>query len=192
VDPNAAQSATQVAPRTDLLDLIELADGGARLAGGNRGEAPPLPDGFRILRAEELSLTAEAGSLARDADYRVLGHAGWAQTGVDTDRSVALDLKYLGLTNPAGTVEFYIGRRRHVIVDLSYFDGTASFWSAPVAPGIAPLVYAESYRLQQEGNDLGDALTYFDHPMFGVLILIERAPAPQNPNGGDSAGGPAA
>jgi len=190
--PNADPGTTTIAPRTDSLDLIELEDSRARLAGRIAGGAPPLPGGFRILRADELTLTAAAESLARDADYRVLGHAGWVQTGVDTDRSVALDLKYLGITNPTGTVEFYIRRFRHVIVDLSYLDGNASFWSAPADPGLAPLVYAESYRLQEERNDLGDDPHHFDHPMFGMLIIIQRAPEPQSPNGGENAGGPAA
>ena len=192
VDPDAPSIATPTAPRTDSLELIELADDRARLAGRLAGSAPPLPGGFRILRADELTLTAAAQSLARDADYRVLGHAGWVQAGVDTDRSVALDLKYLGITNPAGTVEFYLRRFRHVIVDLSYLDGSASFWSAPADPGLAPLAYAESYRLQEERNDLGDDLTYLDHPIFGMLIIIQRAPEPASPNGGDNAGGPAA
>jgi hypothetical protein len=193
--PDAAQGIGQNAPsappRPDGLDLLELADDRAQAA-ARSGSTAPLPGGFRILRADELTLTADAARLARDADYRVLGHVGWAQTGVDTDRSVALDLRNFGITNPAGTVEFYLRRFRHVIVDLSYHDGSASFWSAPADPGLAPLAYAESYRLQEERNDLGDDLAYFDHPMFGVLILIQRAPEPRSPDGGAAAGGPAA
>ena len=186
------QNATPAAARRDSLDLIEQRDDGARAAGRSAGETDPMPGGFRILRADELTLAAEAARLARDADYRVLGHTGWEQTGVDTDRSVALDLKYLGIANPTGTVEFYLRRFRHVIVDLVYLDGSASLWSAPADPGLAPLVYAESYGIQEERNDLGDDLTYFDHPIFGVLILIQRAPEPQSPNDGANAGGPAA
>jgi hypothetical protein len=187
--PGAAPDATPP-PRTDGLELIELAEDRARAA-GRFVENAPLPGDFRILRADELALTAEAARLARAAGYRVLGHAGWAQTGVDTDRSVALDLKYLGITNPAGTVEFYLGRFRHVEVDMTYFDGGATFWSAPGEPGLAPLVYAESYRLQAVENDVRE-LRYIDHPLFGMLILIRPAPEPTSPGGANPAGGPAA
>ncbi len=192
--PNAVPEVTPNAtpPRTDGLDLIELADDGSPPARRFAGDTALLPDGFRILRADELTLTADATRLARDADYRVLGHVGWAQTGVDTDRSVALDLKYLGITNPAGTVEFYLRRFRHVIVDMNYFDGSATFWSAPADPGLAPFAFAESYRLQAERNDLRDSLEYIDHPLFGVLILIRQAPEPRDQGGAGAAGGPAA
>lgn len=189
--PGVDSNATPPQPRTDGLDLIEPAEGHARAAGGLAGGEVPLPAGFRLLRADELTLTAEASRLARDADYRVLGHAGWEQTGVDDDRSVAIDLKYLGITNPVGTVEFYLLRFRHVKVDLTYFDGSATFWTAPAEPGLAQLVFAESYRLQAVERDLRD-LRYVDHPLFGVLILIRPAPAPPNPGGENPAGGPAA
>ena len=179
-------------PRRDGLELIELADDRAPGAGRPSANAAPLPGGFRLLGADELTLTADAERMARDADYRVLGHVGWAQTGVDTDRSVALDLRHLGITNPAGTVEFYLRRFRHVIVDMTYFDGSATYWSSPADPGLSPFTFAESYRLQEERNDLRDSLEYVDHPLFGVLILIRPAPEPANPGGANAAGGPAA
>ena len=191
VGAGGGTNAVPLPPRRDGLELVELEDDRGPAAGRRAGDAAPLPGGFRLLRADELTLTAEAGRLARHANYRVLGHAGWAQIGVDTDRSVALDLKYLGITNPAGTVEFYLRRFRHVSVDITYFDGSATYWSAPADPGLAPLSYAESYRLQAEENDVRE-LRYVDHPLFGLLILIRPAPQPANPGGTNAAGGPAA
>lgn len=173
-----------------LLELIETATGRPPQARELAAAAAPLPDGFRILRADELELTADAARLSRGA-YRLLGHVGWEQTGVDTDRSTAIDLARLGITNPTGSLEFYIRRFRHVIVDLEYHDGRGSLWTADAGPGLTLLRYAESYRLQTEENSITD-LRYADHPLFGLLIWITRAPdpAPELPAG--APGGPAA
>lgn len=188
----AANPATAVPPPADRLELIERPDAGALSPGlPLPGGAGQLPDGFRILRADELALTAEAARLRRLAPYRVLGHVGWAQTGVDEDRAVAVDLSHAGITNPVGTITVWVGSIRHAILDLEYFAGSGSFWSVPADAGLAPLAFAESYRLQQETNEppLREA-RYIDHPMFGVLILVTPAPDPVPAVG--AGGGPAA
>jgi len=151
-----------------------------------------LPDQFRILSGSELELTSAYDTLRRLRAYRVLGHVGWAQTGVDSDRAVAIDLARLGITNPVGSIKLYLRRFLHVAVDLEYVDGRGSFWTAPAEFGLAPLSYAQSYRLTIERNAIRSSeLHYIDHPLFGILVRITPAPAPAAlPEGGD--GGPAA
>jgi hypothetical protein len=172
--------------------LIELAGTAVPAPGSTPPVAARLPDSFRILEPEELDLAEEAAQLRRLAPYRVLGHTGWAQTGVEENRAVPVDLKHLGITNPGGTIKFWIGAIRHAAVTLEYVDGSGSFWSAPADPGLAPLAYAESYHLEQESNDVLRDLWYVDHPMFGVLILVRVAPEPGEGRDVGAAGVPAA
>jgi hypothetical protein len=161
------------------------------------GEPPPdddavLPDGFRILTGDELELTAERQRLSRLRPYHVLGHVGWAQTGVDSDRSVAIDLTRLGLTNPAGTIEVYLRRFLHVKFDLELFDGQGTLWTAPGGFGLAPFQYAQSYRRVHEENAIRSGeLRYIDHPLFGVLIRITPAPEPEDETSAGAADRPA-
>lgn len=178
-------------PNTALEDRLVLIE---RDSAGDTAfaDAAVLPDGFRVLTADELELTEHRQRMARARPYRVLGHVGWAQTGVDTDRSVAVDLGWLGLTNPTGTVEFYLRRFRHVIVDLTWHDGQGSLWTLPEGLfGLTPFEYAESYRLETERNAIrGNELHYIDHPLFGMLIRITPAPEPE-PDDGTGGDGPA-
>jgi hypothetical protein len=144
------------------------------------------------LTAAELELGDAAARMNR-RPYSLLGHAGWVQAGVDTDRSVALDLRWLGITNPTGTIEVYARRFLHAVVDFNFYEGSGSFWTAPAGFAIAPLQYAESYAVKQEVNAIrsGDGTYYIDHPLFGVLIQIRRAPEPEEESGTPTAGGPA-
>lgn len=140
-----------------------------------------LPDGFRILAASELELGDAVAAMRRSRPYRVLGHVGWQQTGVDTDRSIRLDLKRLGITNPRGTIELYRRRFLHVVVDFEYFDGEGTFWQVPPGFGLAPLQYARRYQLADEANAIRSGeYWYIDHPMFGVLVRITPAPEPED------------
>lgn len=145
--------------------------------GAGRASDEVLPGDFRLLGRSELELGEAHARLGRLGAYAVLAHAGWAQAGVDTDRSVALDLKHLGITNPTGTVEVSLRRFLRVALDLEYFDGSGTFWEPAELPGLAPLDYAASYRLTTERTAIRrDDLHYIDHPLFGVLVRITRAP----------------
>lgn len=161
----------------DGLELIDTRAG--------RGTIPAaasedVPEGFRLLAADELQLNDIHASMNRLRAYTVLGHAGWAQAGVDTDRSVALDLDRLGITNPSGTIEVDLRRFLRALVDFEFFDGGGSRWSGTGGAGLAPLRYAESFRLQAERSAIRvDEIHYIDHPLYGVLIQIRRAPDPE-------------
>jgi hypothetical protein len=151
----------------------------------------PMPDGFRILRADELELGDAARTLDRLGAYRVLGHIGWEQTGVDIDRAVPLDLKRLGITNPRGTIELYLRRFLHIVVDLDYSDGRGALWSAPQGVALAPFDHVESYRLATELNAIRRGeLHFIDHPLFGALVRITAAP--EDESDAAEAGSPAA
>jgi hypothetical protein len=174
----------------DGLELIEpFADSERALQRPAWIDALPLPDGFRPLAKDELELDNARRRLENRRSYRVLRHVGWEQPGVDTDRSVAIDMRRLGITNPVGTIEVYRRRYLHVRVNLEYFDGEGTLWTAPAGPGLAPFEYAKSYLLVDERNAISsDELHYIDHPMFGILIQIRRAPERERGAAGPSSG----
>jgi hypothetical protein len=183
--PDASTSGQAVTPAPDgetadvsdlLTDRLELftANADGEIANAS------VPEGFRPLAADDLELIAEAARMNR-RPYRLLGHAGWLQTGVDPDRAVRLDLKYLGITNPTGTVEVYVRRFLHVAVDLTFYDGNGTFWSPAVGFGPTPFDYAPGYRINDEINAIrsrSGMLHGIDHPLFGVLVRITPAPEP--------------
>lgn len=185
----------------DRLSFIERGAGAAARDGAAAGAtAAPgsgtdvaVPAGFRILPAEAYELTAAARGLGNDRRYTVLGHTGWIQAGVDRDRSVALDLSWLGITNPAGTIEVYLRRFLHVAVDLTWHEDDGTFWRPPPGPGLDTLDYAAGYRLVDERNAMRSGEPhYIDHPLFGVIVLINRAPEPESgADGATGNGGPA-
>jgi hypothetical protein len=171
---------------TDGLVLLEP------WAGAESGSIVPddgaaLPAGFRILEADELELGAQRARLSR-RPYRLLGHAGWVQVGVDSDRAVPVDLSRLGITNPKGTIQVYVRRFLHVAVDLDFVDAQGAFWTRSSPFGLAPFEYAQRYHLEDEHNAFRlDDYVVIDHPLFNVLVRVTRAPEPEDAT--DAAGG---
>ncbi|HZF31256.1 MAG TPA: CsiV family protein, partial [Gammaproteobacteria bacterium] len=109
------------------LERLEPTPGAPADAPPPLGAVEPAPDavdalGFRILRPEELQLTAEYRKLERVPTYLPLGHGGWVQPGLPEDQSQPFDLAKLGVMNPAGSVRVYLSRFLHVTVDVSYRD----------------------------------------------------------------------
>ena len=143
------------------------------LAGADPAADTADPLGFRVLRPEELQLTAEYRKLERVPSYLPLAHGGWVQPGLPEDQAQAFDLARLGVTNPAGSVRVYLSRFLHVSVDLSYRDtlhGPPA--AAPAVGGLAEVDVAPRYDLSAERQTRSGELQYFDHPAFGVLVKV--------------------
>ncbi|HET7133738.1 MAG TPA: CsiV family protein, partial [Gammaproteobacteria bacterium] len=152
-------------------------------AGGAAAELPVDPLAIRILRPEELQLTAEYRKLERVPTYVALAHGGWVQPGLPEDQSQAFDLAQLGVMNPAGTIRVYLSRFLHIAVDLSYRD---TLHGAPAAPApasgdLTEIGVAPRYDLEAERQTRSGELQYFDHPAFGVLVKV--TPVPTAPKG---------
>jgi len=177
---------------TDRLELFEPwasnADAGAV---GAPADDPAVPEGFRVLEQDELELTAERARLSR-RPYRLLGHAGWVQTGVDSDRAVPLDLSRVGITNPKGTIQVYVRRFLHVAVDLDFYDASGAFWSGGATPfALTPFEYAKRYHLEDEHNAFRTGeYVVIDHPLFNVLVRVTPAPEPAEEADPSGARGP--
>jgi hypothetical protein len=149
-------------------------------AAGDAAAEPPVdPLAIRILRPEELQLTAEYRKLGRVPAYVALAHGGWVQPGLPEDQSQAFDLAQLGVMNPTGTIRVYLSRFLHVAVDLSYRDTLhGAPVAAPVAGGLAEIGVTPRYDLEAERQTRDGELQYFDHPAFGVLVKVTKVTAP--------------
>jgi hypothetical protein len=134
--------------------------------------------GFRILRPEELQLTAEYRKIERLPAYVALAHGGWVQSALPEGRSQSFDLALLGVMNPVGSVRVYLSRFLHIRVDLSYQERLAGAAGATPARGdLAELDIAPRYDLVTERQTRSGELQYFDHPAFGVLVKVTPVPA---------------
>jgi hypothetical protein len=149
--------------------------------GDSAAAAQPEEFRFRLLRPDELQLTAQYRVLERLQAYHPLVHGGWVQLGLPEEDAEPVDLGVLGVTNPMGSVRLYVSRFLHVKVDVSYQDPLAPEPVAVAGPGgLAEVPLKPRYRLTAERSARSGELHYFDHPAFGVLLKI--TPVRVDPN----------
>ena len=152
------------------------------------GSEPVGPDGlppsveepfwFRILTAEELELTDAYLTLERLDAYTPLAHGGWVQEGLPEDRARPFQLSMLGALNPAGTIQLHVSRFLHLTVDLDYRTGRSQA-AAPfqsVGSSLQQLALPNHYELRAQRRTRSGELHYFDHPAFGVLLVVRPEP----------------
>jgi len=162
-------------------DPFEFVDPFGRLAtaapGARNAATPSLPPGFRLLRADEYSLDDAERVIDRLGAYRPLGHAGWVQEGLDEANAVPLDIAYLGIANPRGSLKLYLGRFLHMAVDLEYDRELGTAGAGAFSTGLGEIERAHTYRLKSERNAFRSGeLHYIDHPLFGMLMLVTPVP----------------
>jgi hypothetical protein len=147
--------------------------------------------GFVPVPASEQRLTSTYQRLSRLDAYRPLMHVAWRQPTLEEQFSVPIKLRRLG--NPPlrldGTVNLYLSRFLHLVIDLSLEDRTAQ--RVPGGNdrlrnsgdldngrfGFEPGAVARSvfYRINEDRIVKNGELRYFDHPKFGVIARIDRA-----------------
>ncbi|WP_020679760.1 CsiV family protein [Marinobacterium rhizophilum] len=140
------------------LDVPQLA-GAAELGNGGNGAYQRLPD-------NNLVLTAEKNRLSRQQGFRTLFHSAWYQPVSNENNSRPVHLRG-GQLMPNGAYELdgYItidrNRLLHLRPDL-YYTSTQSDGTLLTATINTPR--------SLEANEIH----YLDHPLFGVLVLIQR------------------
>ena len=130
---------------------------------------------YRLLHRSDLALDDVRRALRRSARYRPFLHVGWRLPGLryGAARPVHVSPRLGNDGNGGGerpvvrgTVKVSLARYLQVDLDLIYGrpgnDETA-------APGAAPT----RFRLVTRRRMRSGELHYIDHPLFGVLVLIE-------------------
>jgi hypothetical protein len=139
---------------------------------------------FRLLAPEELELGAVYTTLERLDAYEPLLHGGWVQDGLGEADARPFDLGLLGGNNPAGTIRLHVSRFLHVTLDLDYYGempGTGAAAGQNESLGLTELTLAPRYELNASRRTRRGELHYFDHPAFGVLVVVRPRPAPVAP-----------
>ncbi len=134
---------------------------------------------FRILSAEELELD-EAYAMLENLDaYTPLAHGGWVQEGLPEERAHPFHLSLLGALNPTGTVQLHLSRFLHVSVDLDYRSRpqrTTLPEFASYAAVLEEYSLPPRYTLRAQRRTRSGELHYFDHPAFGLLVIVRPQP----------------
>lgn len=165
------------APRyeVELILFRHLDDSGyaessdANALPNNDHTAPAPPSNDRTMQAELLDehdyrLMNEARSLAASQKHRLLTHIAWRQPVFDQRDAQAVPVNADSADFlVTGTVRLFRGRYLHLDADLHLHE----------TPQDAP---PQTFRLQDRQRIRAGELTYFDHPAFGMLVLVNPAP----------------
>jgi hypothetical protein len=134
-------------------------------------EAPPPPDtgaAVTVTQASESSiqptsmaqfkLNSVENSLRRSRAYSPLAHVGWSQPGfaMNNPRPLALESLLPPDAGVTGTVSMVRGRYLHMTMELNF-----------VSP-----VDGKRYVLREQRRMRSGEKHYFDHPVFGVVVLV--------------------
>lgn len=193
LDPLAQATPSGPAP-TDLI-AVEDNFGSADPLQSELLDGEPEEDPFqlRFLSREELELTSAFARLENLDAYTVLAHGGWVQEGLSEENAQPFDLSLLGALNPVGTVQLHLSRFLHVTVALDY-RGRPPRPATPIPPQYTTytdVVLEEfslppRYELRTTRRARSGELHYFDHPAFGLLVIVRPAPeVPEDSEGTD-------
>jgi hypothetical protein len=181
----------------DGLDAIAANEGGADSADADASTAverqPDTPFRLRILDRSELQLRGAYDRLQRVDAYTPLLHGGWIQQGLSENEAEPFNLGHLGTFNPVGTVRLHLTRFLHLTLDLDYRPTPLQRTRLPSVGaepfGLSELSLGPRYPLATGRRIRSRELNYFDHPYFGVLVMV----TPYEPEpASSSAAGPAA
>lgn len=130
----------------------------------NYSETPNVP--YTSLQPEALQLSAAASRLRQSPKYRLLYHGGWVQDVAGRTEAVPVPLPQAAAESGLrGSLTLYRQRYLHALVDLSLAaeDGTAT------------------WHIRQGRRLRGQAIHYFDHPRFGLILAVRERSAPADP-----------
>ena len=141
-------------PARSVAATAALPDG----PGPSPGNALAGDSGYPALPPASLRLGSMAARLRKSAQYELLYHGGWIQDIVSQSRARATllpaEARQKGLQ---GSLTLYRERYLHVLVDLQLDR-----------PSGAP----DPWRIHQGRRLRGQAVQYFDHPQFGVILAV--------------------
>ncbi len=171
--PAAGAAGSSSAPAATEVEIVIFRHLDQR---GNSPEVPPMPTqpggaaptptapaGVRMLAPASLRLADVVARLRRASAYQVLYHGGWSQPVESqqqaTPSPLPADAQQAGLS---GTITLYRERYLHALVDISL----------PATGNTAE----KDWHIRQGRRLRGNALQYFDHPAFGMILAV-RVPA---------------
>ncbi len=172
-----ASTTAEVAPAEELSD--------AQAPPAEAQDEDPLalnedPRWYRLLTAEDFELTSTFNRLERLDVYTPLFHGGWVQEGLAEDEAIPFDLSLLGEFNPRGTIRLHVSRFLHLTLALRFQSARAAGDQLnPVGSGLEEISLPPRYDLHVQRLMRSGELHFFDHPAFGVIVVVR--PQPEEP-----------
>ena len=149
------KNSTTITP-THYLELIE---------GLTRFDALREHQEFRQIRSQDLRLSDSVRRLTRNGNYEILGHLAWQQRVPERGQPQPI---YVNLNNGQlqGELDVTLGR---------YLHTSARLWFTPDAIAVDRGQYAQ---MTQSRRMRSATLHYFDHPLFGMIVRIDKVEYP--------------
>jgi hypothetical protein len=142
---------------------------------------------YQFLDPERLELGRALARLGTLDAYTPLLHGGWSQAALLEDEAIPLELGLFGRLKPAGSIRLHRSRFLHLTIDVSVQDDYR-YRPAPIAPdATSPLtefVGPTKYAIQTQRRIRSGELHFFDHPAFGILVIVRPAPVEPEPQEG--------
>ena len=132
---------------------------------------------FTKLSADSYRLKPVRYTLQRAGEYSVLYHRAWRQLAYSPSRAVSYPIQTTTDSGYRleGALQLKRGRHLHLDVDLQLLD-TGLQSPGQFLPGQE---LPRAYRLTERRRLRGDKLQYFDHPRFGLLVLVTPVSTPE-------------
>jgi len=131
---------------------------------------------YQRLPAESLQLTQTARRLERGRDYTLLLHTGWRQPGLGKDLApniliaphteTSLESRHI-----FGTVRLILSRYLHIEADLLLADPAPPLHTTD-SETILQTAGPKYYRLNETRRIKKNELHFFDHPKFGMIVVV--------------------
>lgn len=155
---------------TPYLTLIQELTGFAQSIEDNQ---------YRMRPQDALALSVQARRLEASGEFQVLEHFGWHQRVPERNAPQPI---YIHLSDELqGYLSVTLGRYLHTAATLWLgFNGSQispPFGGGDAVPADVKHPYAE---LRQNRRMRSGELHYFDHPLFGVLVRIDKVKHPEN------------
>jgi len=137
---------------------------------------------YRFLEPDELTLGSALARLGRLDAYTPLLHGGWSQPTLLEDEAIPLELALFGQLQPSGSIRLHRSRFLHLTIDVS-LQSDYRYHQAPISPDavwpLAEFVGPTKYTIRTQRRIRSGELHFFDHPAFGILVIVR--PAPEEP-----------
>lgn len=146
---------------------------------------------YQFLDPERFELGRALARLGTLDAYTPLLHGGWSQAALLEDEAIPLELGLFGRLKPAGSIRLHRSRFLHLTIDVSIQDDYR-YRPAPIAPGatspLTEFVGPTKYVIQTQRRIRSGELHFFDHPAFGILVIVRPAPEEPEPEEGVTEG----
>jgi hypothetical protein len=134
---------------------------------------------FSPLLVGQQQLHGVANKLKRLSAYTPIVHGGWIQPLKEKKTLQPIQIiQQANTTQLEGTLTFHRGKYLHLDIDLQLSEMVAATINDSYVTN-STIQPATLYRLKETRRIKTSKSHYFDHPRFGVLMIVEKIDSPE-------------